>query len=244
MFKSLYSTKSLHYLRVVIICCMASVQVLFAQKKPNELTKYSHTQFLEKLTSTTDSVFTLKNAFIYFDAQKDSAFFYRDVDDYFEFATKDTVTIDVRIDLENVHFEHRVEEFGVALHHMRFTKPVYVLNTASLVFSNCIFQEGLTIDVDTPMNPYIDYFELDAELYGNDIGINASQLKGATLIDIGTIETFSAIFISILNTEITKEKDKEVTFYANNIRSFDFFNNIFKGEGFATMFIDKSRGLK
>tara|TARA_R110001632_G_scaffold124451_1_gene237327 strand:+ start:1252 stop:3111 length:1860 start_codon:yes stop_codon:yes gene_type:complete len=220
---------------------ISTLQIIVAQDAANELTKYSHTEFIDKLISTKDSVFSLKNAFIYFDTKKDSTFFYEFIDDSYVFPSNDTLTINVQIELENVHFEHRYEDSGVALHHLKFTKPVFVLNTASLVFSDCVFEQGIIIDVDKPLNSYIDYFELDAENYGNDICINDSKLKGEIVIDIGTIETFSALFVTMSNSVITKEAKKKTSFSVNNIRAFDFTYNRIKGDGILDLSIDKSR---
>tara|TARA_R110000787_G_scaffold271939_5_gene379234 strand:- start:13659 stop:15518 length:1860 start_codon:yes stop_codon:yes gene_type:complete len=231
--------KRLSYL--ILFFFIPTLQVIVAQTAANELTKYSHTQFIEKIISTKDSVFSLKNAFIYFDTKKDSAFFYEYIDDSYVFPSMDTLTISVQIELENVHFEHRYDDSGAAFHHMKFTKPVLVLNTASLVFSDCVFEQGIIIDVDTPLNSYIDYFELDAENYGNDISINNSKLKGKVAIGIGTIETFSALFVTISNSVIIKEVNKETSFSVNNIRAFDFTYNRLKGDGIVDFSIDKSR---
>ena len=156
------------------------------------------------------------------------------------FSTKDTLTIDVEIELTNVHFEHRFEDSGVAFHHIKFTKPLQIIDVASIVFSNCVFEEGLVISVDVPVNTFIDYFELNTDLYFNDIGINDSTIKGDAIIDIGTIETFSALFVSVTNSTFIKKPNTESSFNVNNIRSIDFYNNSFKGDGFVNFFLDKS----
>ena len=227
-------------LKYVTVFLFLSHQFLFSQKGPSELTKYSHTEFITLLTSAKDTVFNLKDAFIYFDKKSDSTFYYENIDDYFVFSTKDTLTIDVEIELTNVHFEHRFEDSGVAFHHIKFTKPLQITDVASIVFSNCVFEEGLVISVDVPVNTFIDYFELNTDLYFNDIGINDSTIKGDAIIDIGTIETFSALFVSVTNSTFIKKPNTESSFNVNNIRSIDFYNNSFKGDGFVNFFLDKS----
>ncbi|WP_144894920.1 potassium channel family protein [Lutibacter sp. Hel_I_33_5] len=217
------------------------VNLLFAQKPANELRKISHTQFVKALTSTKDSVFVLKDAFIVFDSKIDSNFYYKSIDNSFIFPTTDSLIIDVQVELENVHFEHRYEDSGAALHHIRFKKPVAIENSTSLVFSNCVFENGLYMDVNIPLNNYIDYFEKVAENYGNDISINQSEIKGESIIDIGTIETFNAIFVTVSNSIIYKKPDLENSFYANNLRSFEFFNNKIIGKGAIHLFIDTTR---
>lgn len=227
-------------LKYVTVFLFLSHQFIFSQKGPSELTKYSHTEFITLLTSAKDTVFNLKDAFIYFDKKSDSTFYYENIDDYFVFSTKDTLTIDVEIELTNVHFEHRFEDSGVAFHHIKFTKPLQITDVASIVFSNCVFEEGLVISVDVPVNTFIDYFELNTDLYFNDIGINDSTIKGDAIIDIGTIETFSALFVSVTNSTFIKKPNTESSFNVNNIRSIDFYNNSFKGDGFVNFFLDKS----
>lgn len=217
-----------------------SLNSFYAQKEPSELTTYSHTEFIALITSSKDSVFSLEDAFIYFDKEKDSSFYYTIHDDEMAFSNKDSLIIEKEIELENVHFEHRFEDSGLALHHIRFTKPVVIVNVASLVFSNCVFDDGLEIDVDVPLNRFIDYFELHADLYFNDIAVNESTIKGGAFIDIGTIETFSALFLSIINSTFIKTHNDESSFSVNNIRLIDFYGNTFKSDGVVKLFQDKS----
>lgn len=233
---SIISLKQICFIVVIFF----SFQFSFAQKAPSELTKYSHTDFIKLITESKDSVFSLKDAFIYFDKEKDSSFYYETPNNYFEFTNKDTLTINVEIDLKNVHFENRFEETGAALHHIKFTKPVTIVNVASVVLSNCIFKEGLTIEVNVPMNPYINYFELNSSLYFNDIAVNDCMVYGDAAIDIGTIETFSAMFVSITNSTFIRTADSNTAFGVNNIRSIDFYDNIFKGKDMISLFLDKS----
>jgi hypothetical protein len=225
---------------IYLLIFLCSLNTTHSQEKPNELVQYSHSQFIEALTLSKDAVFSLKNAFIYFDREKDSSFCFQADDNYYKFSNQDTLTINKEIELENVHFEHRNSDSGLALHHIKFLKPVTVINTASLVFSNCVFKEGLFIDVNIPMNTYVDYFELVYEDYGNDISINESIIENEFSIDIGTIEVFSALFVNISNSVLKLETAIESSFAVNNIRAFDFFNNTCKGEGILSINLDKS----
>ncbi|WP_288955603.1 potassium channel family protein [uncultured Polaribacter sp.] len=214
---------------------------ILAQEEPNQLKKYSHSQFFELLTSTQeDAVFSLKNAFIYIDEEQDSEFYYELKNGLFSFSNKDTITIKPKIELENVHFEHIFEDYGFALHHLKFEKPVVIENTASIVFSNCVFKQGVYIDVNKPLDPYITYFENTFENYGNDIAINESIIKKEFIIDVGTIEVFSPIFTTISNSILHINANAESNFYINNIRAFDFLNNTCKGESFINFSVDES----
>lgn len=217
-----------------------SSKTIVAQKAPNELFKYSHTQFIDLLTSHKDSVFSLKNAFIYIDELTDHDFYYEKNDDLFEFSSKDTLTINTKIELSNVHFEHIYNDTGYALHHIKFTKPVVIENSASLVFSNCIFEKGFYADVNIPLDSYVSYFEKEFENYGNDFSINESVLKSEFIIDIGTIEVFSPIFVTISKTIFNIYPDLESAFLFNNIRSFDFLDNSFVGNGFVYISNDEN----
>lgn len=231
-----------HFLCYLFV--LVSFQTFFAQKSPSQLSKYSHTQFLDLLTATKDSVFRLSDAFIYFDKKKDSAFYYENIDDSYVFSNKDTLTIDVALDLKNVHFEHRNSDDGLAFHHLKFKKSVKFEDSTSLFFTNCTFEKQLTIEVNVPVNKFIDYFELQTDFYFNEISFNESQFKGGVVIDVGTIETFSAIFITITNSSFKTGKTLESSFAVNNIRSFDFFRNFFKGYGIVDFIIDKSGATK
>lgn len=237
-------SKKLSIISLKQICFIAllflSLQSFLAQKSPSELKKYSHTDFIKLLTESKDSIFSLKDAFIFFDTKKDSSFYYEISDNQLNFSSSDTLTIDVEIDLKNVHFENRFEETGVAFHHIKFTKPVTIVNVAAIVFSNCVFKEGLTVDVDVPMNPYIDYFELNSIFYDNEIAVNECTIYGGVAIDIGTIETFSALFVSIVNTDFIETTDTKRELSVNNIRSIDFYGNIFEGKDMISLFLDKS----
>lgn len=231
-----------HFLCYLFV--LVSFQTFFAQKSPSQLSKYSHTQFLNLLTATKDSVFRLSDAFIYFDKKKDSAFYYENRDDFYVFTNKDTLTIDVALDLKNVHFEHRNSDDGLAFHHLKFNKSVKLEDPTSVFFSNCTFEKQLTIEINVPVNKFIDYFELHTDFYFNEISLNQSQFKGGVVIDVGTIETFSAIFITITNSVFNTGKTLKSSFAVNNIRSFDFFRNSFKGDGIVDFFMDKSGATK
>ena len=89
------------------------------------------------------------------------------------------------------------------------------------------FEAGIFIDVNIPLNPIIENFETNYEYFGSDICINESNVYKTTLIDIGTIETFSSIFFTATNSTFYVNRGFETSFYTNNIRSFDFFNNQF-----------------
>ena len=231
-------------LKCFVVFLFLSLNSFYAQKGPSELTKYSHTQFITLLTSAKDSVFSLKDAFIYFDKKTDSTFYYEYIDDGYVFSTNDTLTIDVEINLENVHFEHSFPGYGVAFHHIKFTKPVQIDDVSSLAFSNCVFEEGLYIGVFVPLNPFIDYFNVISDLYFRKIIINDSTIKGDASILIGTIEIFSALFVSVSNSTFIKKPNTESSFSVHNITGMDFYNNSFKGDGFVDFFVEKSRMTK
>lgn len=228
---------------VFLLLFFCSIKIVVAQKGPNELVKYSHTQFIKLLTSNKDSVFNLTDAYIYFDKDKDSSFYYQTEDINFLFPKTDSLIIDAKISLENVHFEHRfnADYGGAALHHIRFNKEVNVLNTASIVFSNCVFEKGLSVDVNIPMNTYIDDFELNYDNYSNDIAINESIVKGNYKLDIGTIETYSSLFVNISSSTFSNKMNEANTLFINNITAIDFIDNKFLGEGLVQFYIDTCR---
>ncbi|MFY9242676.1 MAG: potassium channel family protein [Polaribacter sp.] len=238
MFKIFSSTALFYFLFGFIL--FSSNEKSFGQESANELKKYSHTEFFKLLTTTQDSIFILKNAFIYIDENEDTDFYYQKNNGFLEFSKKDTLTINKKIQLSNVHFEHIYDEEGYALHHIKFTKPVIIENSASIVFSNCVFEKGFYMDVNTPLDSYISYFEKEYENYGNDFSINESVLKNEFIIDIGTIEVFSPIFVTISKSIFNIYPDLESAFYLNNIRSFDFLDNSIVGSGFVFISNDEN----
>jgi hypothetical protein len=217
------------------------VQFSFAQESPDKLKRFSHSEFIKKLISSKDSIFVLEDAFIFIDTDTDKNFYYEQTNDSsFDFLVKDTLIIDKQVVLKNVHFEHSLDDSGFALHHMVFKKPVAVENPASLVFSNCVFEDGIYIDVNMPLNSYIDYFEKEYENYANDLSLFESIVKNEFIIDVGTIEVFSPIFVTISKTIFHINPALESAFYANNIRAFDFLDNVCKGESFIYFSVDET----
>jgi hypothetical protein len=221
-----------------IILFLFAFQILVSQNNIDELTKYSHTEFVELLTNSKDSVFSLKDAFIYLDEEIDTSYYYENIDNSFVFPTNDSLLITAKIKFENVHFEHLYDDFGAGLHHIKFKETVEIENSSSIVFSNCVFEKGINVDINIPLNPIIDNLSSIYDSYSSDITINESIIKDDFIIDIGTIETFSSIFLTVTKNTFYKKNSDKNFIYTNNIRSFDFYKNEFLGEGFAQFFID------
>lgn len=228
-------------LKYFIVFLFLSHQFLFSQKEPNELTKYSHTEFITLLTTAKEPVFSLKDAFIYFDTKKDSSFYYQSDDDYLLFKTIDSISVNKEIRLENVHFEHWFEDGGLALHHITFKKPVFIENTCSVMFGNCDFEQGLYIDVNKPIKKYINYFVVNSDLYTFNISFNDCVFKGDVGLDISAKDNNPEIDVAITNSIFTKKRKAESKFYIKNIRSFDFTYNELEREGFAVFTIQETK---
>lgn len=221
-------------LLVLLILTSFTVQ---GQKNADQLDKISHQEFLSILSNTKDSIILIKDTFVYI-KENESSFEYTETNGKFNFSAADSIVVEAQLRLENVHFQHLYENRGTGLHHIRFNRPVVIINSSSLVFSNCVFKEGYYLDINMPMNPYIDSFEYNYDGFGADLTINESEVYGDFTVDIGTIDTYSSIFLTVLNSTFKSEK---ATIYTNNIRSFDCFGNVFHGSNLASFYIDRTR---
>lgn len=231
-------------LKYFVVFLFLSQQFLFSQKGPNELKKYSHTDFIKLITSSKDTVFSLKDAFIYFDRKKDSSFYYHFEDDYLVFNSTDTLIIDKEIQLNNVYFEHWYEDAGLAFHHLKFMKPVSIENTSSVMFGYCDFEKGLYIDINAPIKKFIDYFVPHPDVYSFNISLSNCVFKGDVGLDITTKDENPELYVSITSSifkKSPKPRKAQSKFYVKNVRSFDFTNNDIEREGFVVLKIEETK---
>ncbi|MFK5891103.1 MAG: hypothetical protein QM486_10290 [Flavobacteriaceae bacterium] len=203
--------------------------------------KLSHTQFFKMLKAEKDSIFKLKDAVIEFNEATDSLYAFTTIDGKRKFISTDTLTINKAIVLENVNFIHNSAEDGQALHHIIFNKNVTIKNTTALLFYNCVFNASVDIDDDLPLNNTVTYLFANYDLYDGEIGFSNCLIKNNFILNIGTIETYSSLNISVKNCNFKRKKDlKPIEIGVNNIRSTEFENNIFLGDGFINLTIDTS----
>lgn len=233
-----FSIKEL-YLCLSIAFIFFSID-LRAQKSPNELSRISHEDFIKKITESKDSIIYIEDAFVFL-SEKDTSYAYNKIDNKFTFSAQDSLIVSSQLRLKNVHFQHLYEDEGNGLHHIRFKEPVVIENSTSLVLSNCVFEKGYYLDINIPLNSYVDYFEMTYEVYGADITINESIIKGDFYVDIGTIDTYSSIFFTLLSSHLYSDLSNETTVFTNNIRSFDVAFNEFHGNNLTSFYIDKTR---
>jgi len=222
---------------LLVIAVLFSVNSFSQEIK---LKEYSHTDFFKMIASEKDSIFKLKDAFITF-TKKDSAFAYEFVNGQIEFTTNDTIVINKKIDLYNVHFEHQKEEEGQGLPFLIFNKEVRIYNTTSLFFYNCIFRDNLEMDTSVLGNDQIIQFNKKYPKYGSDIGFYNCTFYKDVKLDIGSIENRSAINFYIFYSKfISKTKRKKVEFNTNSIQETSIDENIFKGNGYLNINVDNS----
>lgn len=222
---------------LLVIAVLFSVNSFSQEMK---LKEYSHTDFFKMIASEKDSIFELKDAFITF-TKKDSAFAYEFINGKIEFTTSDTIVINKKIDLYNVHFEHQKEESGQGLPFLIFNKEVRIYNTTSLFFYNCIFRDNLEIDTSILGNDQIIQFNKKYRKYGSDIGFYNCTFYKDVKLDIGSIENRSSINFYIFYSKfISKTKRKKVEFNTNSIQETSIDENIFKGNGYLNINVDNS----
>ncbi|MFY0602872.1 MAG: two pore domain potassium channel family protein [Flavobacteriaceae bacterium] len=223
------------YTAILLLSCFIS----FSQEK--KLREYSHTDFLKMIASEKDSVFKLKDAFITF-TEKDSIFAYGNVEGDIKFTSNDTIEINKKIDLFNVHFEHqRLDEKGQGFTYFVFNKDVRIYDTTSLVFFNCIFKGNLEMDTSVLGNDQINKFEKKYPNYGSDIGFFNCTFYKNTNIDIGSIEYYSSIhFYFFYSNFISNSELSMVELYTNSIKDTHIDENIFNGSGYLKIGVDNS----
>jgi Ion channel len=226
--------------KYILLTIILFVQVNGFSQELN-LKKISHTQFFKMIKAEKDSVFELKNAIIEINDTTDSLYVFTTVDEKRQFISTDTLIINKAIILENVHFVHNSTEEGQALHHIIFNKKVSIKNTTSILFYNCVFNAAIDIDVDLPLNDTVTYLFSNYNIYDGEIGFYKCLFKNNLILDIGTIETYSSINLTVKDCDFKRvEKVVPVEINVNNIRSTEIENNIFFGDGFISFTIDTS----
>jgi len=214
---------------------------IFSFSQEFKLQKLSHSQFFKMLKAEKDSVFKLKDAIIEFNEATDASYAFTTVEDKHQFINTDTLTVNKAISLENVNFIHNGAENGQALHHIIFNKKVTIKNTTAVLFYNCVFNAGIDIDDDLPLNDTVTYLFANYDLYDGEIGFYKSLIKDNFILNIGTIESYSSLNLSVKNCDFKRKNGvKPVEIGVNNIRSTDIEDNHFTGDGFIYFTIDTS----
>ena len=211
---------------------------LFSQEK--KLKEYSHTAFFKMIASEKDSIFKLKDAFITFTKQ-DSVFAYTNIRGRNVFNYNDTIIINKKIVLNNVHFEHQIEDEGQGLPYLIFNKDINVYNTTSLLFFNCVFKGDIEMDTSVLGNDQINKFDEKYPNYDSDIGFYNCTFYQDVDLDIGSIEYYSSInFYMFYGIFSPLENQKIVQFYTNSIKDTNIDENVFKNKGFLKISVDNS----
>ena len=210
----------------------------YSQEKT--LVEYSHTEFFKMIATEKDSIFTLKNAFITI-SEKDSTFAYLNING----KTKDSLPpliIDKEIALNNVHFEHRLdEEAQQSLSNIVFNKDVRIYDSTSLLFINCTFNGVLDMDTSVLGNDQINQLGEKYPLYESDVGFYYSTFNNDVNIDIGSIEYYSSIHFHLYYSDFTaKSPPIDVGVYTNSIKDTYIDENKFNGTGHAKISVDNS----
>lgn len=223
--------------KIILLVLLFSING-FSQK--TILKEYSHTEFFKMIASEKDSVFQLQNAIIVYKEQ-DSAFAYQVNRDGFQFNTTDTITINKKIFLNNVHFEHQSDDEGQGLHHLIFNRDIEIYNTTSLLFFNCIFKGNVTMDTSVLGNNQINSFDKKYSNYDSDIGFYNCIFYEDVDLDIGSKEYYSSINFYMFYTTFSPTEDgKIIQFYTNSIKDTHIDENIFKNKGFLKIAVDNS----
>ena len=204
------------------------------------LKEYSHTELFNMIASEKDSVFTLQNAFIAFTPQ-DSAFAYINSRSGNIFKNNDTLIINKKIVLNNVHFEHQRDDQGQGLPFLVFNKSVEIYNTTSLLFFNCIFKGNIEMDTSVLGNDQINRFDEKYPNYDSDIGFFNCTFYQNVSLDIGSIEYYSSINFYMFYATFSPDKNQKVVeIYTNSIKDTHIDENVFKNKGFLKIGVDNS----
>lgn len=210
----------------------------FSQQK--DLKEYSHTQFFKMIASEKDSIFELKDAFIAF-KKEDINFGYKTINGAISFETNDSIIINKEIRLKNVHFEHFKDDEGQALPYLVFNKKITIINTTSLLFYHCTFNDDVFADTSVLGNNQINSFENKYEKYDSDVGFINCVFNKNSELDIGSIENFSSINFYLFYSTFNSTKKRFTTeIYTNSIRETHIDENNFIGNGYLAIGIDNS----
>lgn len=204
--------------------------------------EYSHTEFFKLIANESDTVFKLQDAFIKFDPKTDSLYFFQDSENGNVFKSTDTLTINVALELENVHFEHQNfidENISVGLHHIIFNKKVEIIGSSAFLFINCVFEGELIIENDGFKRPFLEKLEANYPNYDPEIHLLNNVIKKPLYLNIGEIENYSSIGMYVMENEFSLANPKaESEISVNNIREANIDYNQFSGKGFVNVFID------
>ena len=109
-----------------------------------ELKEIAFSELISELTNGKDSIFSLKNAIVKFNKEKDERY------SLYEYRFKgkkypsDTIQIHKTIYFENVHFDNHLSAYNYAFINFRFHKPIILTNTNAANFFNCQFKNSFT----------------------------------------------------------------------------------------------------
>ena len=229
---------------ILLIFLFFSVPIISQQKK---LKEYSHTQFFKMIAAEKDSVFKLTDAIIRYTPQ-DSLFSYRKIKENFVFDKTDTIIVNKHIDLDNVHFEHQYDlsEFGFsddkgqAIPHVIFNKNIFISNTSSIVFYNCVFKGDVSLysyttseEINQLQKAYIKY-QPSVAIYNSEFYKNVSFF-------IGNNNTFSPLTNMFSGNKISsKNRYSLITLSISNIDNIEIEDNDFDGNGLVDMYLSNA----
>ena len=203
---------------------------------------YSYTEFFKLIENEKDSVFTLENAFIKFNAKTDSLFIvgkydYK-LDVYQSYARETELIIDKKLVLNNVHlFTSHIgnDNQGGIINNVRFKQNIEIKNMLNAGFYNCVFEGKLSSSTDESSQEVIDLFPSKAFSFAI---INCKLLEQISIYYMFMDVKKPKISVLFMNNEIflkpiikTKYNRFNAYFFARNISGVFLDKNTFHNSG-------------
>lgn len=210
--------------------------------------EYSYAEFFQLIENEKDSVFTLKDAIVEYNAKTDSMYASKKkgMDIYKSFHRKDTIAINKPLLLDNVHIlpypnlakssTNNYTEVG--LYYFKFKEKIVIKNATNAIFNHCTFEKKVSIIMDLDFHksksviPKKRFQTEDGNHVSNiDFHFLNSNFKDGLELKLNPekISGFNLSNLTIKGCEITFEKSFIEENSIRNLRSFDFSENIVNG---------------
>ena len=207
----------------------------FSQEKKYKA--YSHTELFEMIAAEKDTIFKLKDAVIIFDKKTDSIFGndLNSVSQELDYIRTDTITINKALEFDNVHFDHQSSNGNLrgGFNHLKFSKPVNLINASTLVINHCLFLDKFGITNGKEVSEGLDWLE-ETTFFRGFIFLENTKFKEGLRISYRLENHDLITAISIKNCDFLQSIEKQESnsqFYLLYVNYVEFKNNSFYGKG-------------
>lgn len=235
------SFRPLFRLSVCIALIILTAKGLFSQTEGfNTIT---HAQFFSLIENSSDSIFRLENTIVRYDASTDAKWRFSSEpgSQNRSFSNTDTLVIDKALMLSNVHFDHSDRRQSRGLHHIKFNRDVFMINTASVIFIGCDFKERLVIVSTESMATAVNLIDRGSRMVSVSTSILDSKLRKGISIDMGSTEEKTRTQIRLENSQVwSSNQGRGSRLNSIALASLSVRNNQFLGEGRITVITEQT----